>query len=258
MPGAYDALSARLFEDVGFSAIQGSSGAIAASLGYPDGEVLTRDQTVEVTRRMVNAVSVPVNADGEKGYGDTTQMAETVRAFIYAGAAGMNVEDSAPRVPGQRPALVPLAQHFEKLSAILAARQAIGSEFFLNARVDALMVLRDDPDAALREALTRGRAYAEAGADCIFFMNAHTREVISRLVQEIPAPVSVLAGPLTIPLAELEALGVARVSYGYAFALAAAGAMRRLAREILESGTVTALQDALSVQDLTRLMARQP
>src|SRR3990167_5719231 len=95
MPGAYDVLSALLFEQLGFQAIQGTSGGIAAVLGYPDGEVISRERTVEITGQIAAAVSVPVNADGERGYGDANQVGDTVRALIAVGSAGMNVEDGA-------------------------------------------------------------------------------------------------------------------------------------------------------------------
>ncbi len=254
MPGAYDALSARLFEHLGFEAIQGSSGAIAAGLGYQDGERITRAQMIEVTQRMVDAVSVPVNADGEKGYGEAEGTSKTVRGLVQAGCAGMNLEDSLPQVAGAPWRLVPLEAQLEKIEAFQATKRELGSEFFLNARVDALMVLQDDPQAALREAIRRAQAYGEAGGDCIFFTNAHTREVIGELAREVPAPISVLAGPTTPPVAILQELGVARVSYGTAFSSVAAGAMRRLSREILESGSITALQEGMPGSELTPLM----
>lgn|SRR2546426_916020 len=104
MPGAWDALTAILFERLGFQAIQGSSAAIAAVLGQPDGEVLTREQTGAATKEIAGAVSVPVNADGEAGYGGPDETAATVRAFVEARAAGMNLEDSIPSGPtGSRP-----------------------------------------------------------------------------------------------------------------------------------------------------------
>lgn len=254
MPGAYDALSARLFEELGFEAIQCTSGGIAAALGRPDGERVPREQTVEVSRRIADAVSVPVNADGERGYGDANEIGVTVRAFIQAGCAGMNLEDSGPHLAGQSWRLAPLASQLEKIQAIQATKRELGSEFFLNARVDVLMVMREDPQAALKEAILRGQAYAAAGADCVFFMAAVSRDTIRRLVKEVPAPVSVLAGPQTPPAAELQDLGVARVSYGYAFALVAATAIRRLAQEIKDSGTLSGLKDTMTVPEMNRLM----
>src|SRR5437867_1693745 len=115
MPGAGDPLSAILFESLGFQAIQGSSAAIAAVLGQPDGEVLTRDQTVAATRDIAAAASIPVNADGERGYGGPEETAATVQAFVDAGAAGMNLEDSIPSGPmAAGRSLAAISSHLEK------------------------------------------------------------------------------------------------------------------------------------------------
>lgn len=254
MPGAYDVLSAQLFEHLGFAAVQVTSGGLAAVLGYPDGEVIGRERAAEVTGRIAQAVSVPVNADGEKGYGDCRHVAETVRALVAAGSAGMNLEDSAPRRSREPLRLVDTREQLEKIAAALETRRSLGSEFFLNARVDALTVLGGDPRGALEEAVRRGNAYAEAGADCIFYMNAVESNTISRLVREVRAPVSILAGEETPGVPELQELGVARVSYGSAFCRAAVSAARRLALEIREHGTVTALRDAMSLVEMRALV----
>ncbi len=253
MPGAHDVLSALLFERMGFRAIQCSSSGIAAVLGYPDGEVLGRDRFAEITGQIVGAVGVPVNADGEGGYGDARRISETVRMLVEAGAAGMNLEDGVTEGRGLY-RLVDVPQHLEKIAAVNEAKRELKSEFFLNARVDALAMLTDDPTRALDDAVRRGNAYAEAGADCIFFLNAHTREVIGRLVREVRAPVSVLAGPQTVGVRELQELGVARVSYGSAFTRMAIGAVRRLALEIQQQGTLESLADALPANEFQSLV----
>jgi 2-methylisocitrate lyase-like PEP mutase family enzyme len=105
MAGAYDVLSALLFEQMGFKAIQGTSGGIAAVLGYPDGEVMSREQFIELSGQFAGAVSVPFNADGEKGYGDEEGVRETVRALIARGVAGMNLEDGAAMLMPKRAAI---------------------------------------------------------------------------------------------------------------------------------------------------------
>jgi len=257
MPGAYDVLSALLFEQMGFEAIQGTSGGIAAMLGYPDGEVVSRDLTVEVTGQIAQAVSLPVNADAERGYGDEHTIGETVRALVAAGVAGMNLEDGAGGKQGGGRGLVSMDEHLRKIAAVMETKRVLGSEFFLNARVDALMVMTDDPKKALDEAIRRGNAYAEAGGDCIFFMHAVSRETISRLVKEVKAPVSVLAGPQTPGVSELQDLGVARVSYGSAFMKAAVGATKRLAQEIRDRGTITVLKEAMPTPEIAALVARK-
>ncbi len=257
MPGAYDVLSALLFEQLGFHAIQGTSGGIAAVLGYPDGEVISRKRTVEITGQIAAAVSVPVNADGERGYGDAGEIGETVRALVAAGIAGMNLEDGAAAKKNEPRHLVDVAAQLEKIAAVISAKRTLKSDFFLNARVDSFLVLSDDPRRALDEGIRRGNLYAEVGADCIFFLHIEERETIARLVKEVKAPVSILAGIKAPSVRELQDLGVARVSYGAAFTRAAITAVKRLAVEIRDSGTITALKDAVSSQEMRTLVSRK-
>ena len=257
MPGAYDVLSALLFEQMGFKAIQGTSGGIAAALGYPDGEVMSRDLFIEITGQFAAAVSVPVNADGERGYGDENQIQETVQRLVAGGVAGMNLEDGAGRKPGGGRGLVDLSEQLRKIKAVMETKRDLGSEFFLNARVDAFHVMTDDPKKALDEAIERGNAYAEAGGDCIFYLFVHSSEIIGRLAKEVKAPISILAGPQAPSVSELQDLGVARVSYGSAFLKAAIGATRKLAQEILEKGTITALKEGMQTPEIAALVAKR-
>jgi 2-methylisocitrate lyase-like PEP mutase family enzyme len=257
MPGAYDVLSALLFEQMGFKAIQGTSGGIAAVLGYPDGEVMSRELFLSTTGKFAAAVSIPVNADAERGYGDENEIQDTVRSLIALGAAGMNLEDGASGKPGGARGLVPVSDQLRKLATVMKTKQALGSDFFLNARVDSFHVMTDEPKKALNEAILRGNAYAEAGSDCIFYMNAHSPEVIGTLAKEVKAPISILAGPPSPSVRELQDLGVARVSYGSAFLKAAIGATQRLAQEILEKGTVTALKDAMQTPQISALVTKK-
>lgn len=257
MPGAYDLLSALLFEQMGFKAIQGTSGGIAAALGYPDGEVMSRDLFIEITGKFAAAVTVPVNADGERGYGDESEIKETVRRLIAVGAAGMNLEDGAGAKPGGARGLVELSEQLRKIKAVMETKRALGSEFFLNARVDAFHLMTDDPKKALDEAIERGNAYAAAGGDCIFYLFVHSSEIIGRLAKEVKAPISILAGPQAPSVSELQDLGVARVSYGSAFLKAAIGGTRKLAKEILEKGTITALKEAMQTPEITALIAKR-
>jgi 2-methylisocitrate lyase-like PEP mutase family enzyme len=257
MPGAYDVLSALLFEQMGFKAIQGTSGGIAAALGYPDGEAISRELFVELSGKFAAAVSVPFNADGERGYGDENGVKETVRALVAAGVAGMNLEDGAGGKRGGARELVELSEQLRKINAVTEAKRALGSEFFLNARVDAFMVMAEDQKKALDEAIRRGNAYAEAGGDCIFYLSVHSREIIGRLAREVKAPISILAGPQSPSVNELQDLGLARVSYGSAFLKAAIGGTRKLAREILENGTVTSLKEGMQTPEINALVTKK-
>jgi 2-methylisocitrate lyase-like PEP mutase family enzyme len=254
MPGAYDVLSALLFEQMGFKAIQGTSGGIAAVFGYPDGEVMSREQFVEISGQLAGSVSVPLNADGEKGYGDEEGVRETVRALVARGVAGMNLEDGAAKGRG---GLVELSQQLSKIKAVMEIKRELGSEFFLNARVDSFHAITDDPKKALDEGIRRGNAYAEAGGDCIFYLNLHSAEIIREVVNEVKAPVSILAGPQSPNVKELQDLGLARVSYGSGFLKAAISGARRLAQEIQSHGTVNLLKDGMQTPEITALLSRK-
>lgn len=254
MPGAYDVLSALMFQQLGFQAIQCTSGGIAAALGYPDGEVMSRDLFIQLTASFATAVSLPVNADGEKGYGDAAGIKDTVRALVGAGVAGMNLEDSIAKGGS---GLVDLGQQVQKIKAVMDAKRDLGSEFFLNARVDAFHVILDDPKKALDEAIRRGNAYAEAGGDCIFYLNLHAAETIGTVAKEVKAPVSILAGPQSPSVRQLQDLGVARVSYGSGFMKAAITGAKKLAQEILEKGTCSLLKDGVQTPEINALVRKR-
>jgi 2-methylisocitrate lyase-like PEP mutase family enzyme len=253
MPGAYDVLSALLFERMGFKAIQGTSGGIAAVLGYPDGEVMSREQFIEISGQLANTVTVPFNADGERGYGDAEGVRETVRALIARGVAGMNLEDGAAKGRG---GLVEVAEQLRKINAVMETKRELGSEFFLNARVDSFHVMPDDPKRALEEAIRRGNAYAEAGGDCIFYLNLHSAEIIRTVVKEVKAPVSILAGPQSPGVKELQDIGLARVSYGSGFLKAAISGARRLAQEIQTQGTASSLKEGMQTPEIHSLLTK--
>jgi len=235
MPGAYDVLSARLFEAMGFPAIQGTSGGVQAVYGLLDEELLGLERTAAVYSEMAAAVAVPVNADGEKGYGGPEAMDTTVQAFVAAGCAGMNLEDSDYHAHGAPMTLLSLDAQLAKIRAVMAAKRELGSEFFLNARVDVFGTVPSHADG-MAEAIRRGNAYADAGADCIFIFRPGDATTIGTLVREIHAPLSVLAMEDTPTIPELEALGVKRVSYGTAFTRYAITAVQRLAAELQGAG----------------------
>ncbi|MCH7810437.1 MAG: isocitrate lyase/phosphoenolpyruvate mutase family protein [Chloroflexi bacterium] len=250
MPGAFNVLSALLFQQLGFKAVQGSSSAIANASGRPDRSI-GRERTVALMSEIAGAVDVPVNADGEDGFGGPDEVRETVRMFVAGGVVGMNMEDGVPR---DGLSLLPLEQQLEKIAAFMDARRELGSEFLLNARTDAFLAMRDDPPAALAEAVRRGQAYAEAGAECVFTWGITDSETIRTFAKEVPAPVSVIAGPRSPSVPELQELGVARVSFGSMFLYAAVGGVKRLAEELLGPGTMTSLESGLSRDEMRALI----
>lgn len=250
MPGAFNVLSALLYQQLGFQAIQGSSAGFANAMGYADLGI-SREQTVAVTKLCADAVRIPVNADGEDGYGNPDDVRETVRQFAAAGAAGMNMEDGDRASPGK---LLDMSFQLEKIAAFMDERKKLGSEFLLNARCDAFAVERNDRPAALAEGVKRGQAWAEAGADSVFFFGVPEREYIQTLVKEVPAPVSILLAPGMPSARECEEMGVARVSYGSMFLRVAVGAVKRAALEVKEQGTHELMSEAISGTELREIL----
>lgn len=250
MPGAFNVLSALLYQHLGFGAIQGSSAGFANAMGYADLGI-SRDATASVTKLCADAVRVPVNADGEDGYGGPDEVRETVRQFVAAGAAGMNMEDGDRANHGK---LLDMGFQLDKIAAFMDERKKLGSEFLLNARCDALITERNDRPAALKEAVKRGQAWAGAGADCVFFLGVPEREFIQTLVKEIPAPVSILAWPGIPNARELEEMGVARVSYGSTFLRVAMEAVKRAALEVKEEKTHELMAEAVQSNELRAIL----
>lgn len=242
LPNAWDAASAKIFEAAGFSAIATTSAGIARALGYPDGERLSRDEMLAAVKRITDAISVPVTADMEMGYGDSPEeVAETAGAVIvYARAVGMNLEDASSRKPG---ALVDASFQVEKIKAIREVAASTGVPLVLNARTDVFLRGVGEPATRLDEAIRRANAYRKAGADCLFVPGVTDRETIGRLVRGIQGPINILAVAGSPPIAELQKLGVARVSVGSGPMIATLGLIRRIANELLQSGTYSSFTE---------------
>lgn len=252
LPNAWDAASARLFAERGFRAIATTSGGVAWALGYADGEAAPLEEILAAVRRIVRVVDVPVTVDFETGYGAApADVAESIRAVIAAGAAGVNLEDSTP---GHGP----LRSAGDAAARIRAARdtaKVAGIPLVINARVDNWLHAPGDHAAPLADATTRTRAYLAAGADCVYPIGLSDRETIKALVEALDAPVNVMAGAGTPPLAELARLGVARVSTATWFAALALGTVDRAARAVLTSGGFDALATDFNYMDAQHLFA---
>ena len=252
LPNAWDAATARLFEAEGFPAIATTSAGVAAALGYPDGGVVPSREMIEAVARIVRAVKVPVTADIEHAYAATPDaVAEVVLRVIAAGAVGINLEDYVPGADD----LEPLPLQVGKITTIIKAATKAGVRVVINARTDVFLRALGAPDARLDVAVERGKAYLAAGADCVFVPGVVDRETIAELVSGIGGPVNVLAVDGTPPIAELETLGVARVSLGSGPMRAALAVVRDVARELMARGTYGAFTGhAMQFDEVNELM----
>jgi 2-methylisocitrate lyase-like PEP mutase family enzyme len=240
MPDAYDPLSARLIESVGFKAVQCSGYSFALAAGCPSEAAFGLERNLAMTKAVVEAVDVPVMADGEDGFGDPSVVAVTVRAFIRVGVAGINIEDQVLGEPAPK-RVVDRSLMVEKTRAARQAAQQEGlPDLVVNGRTDALAVASNRGEG-LEEAVARANLYLEAGADLAFVTGVVTLSEVKTLVDRIHGPVSIAAGlPNNInsmSVAELKACGVARVSLPV---IAVFSAIRAISR------TLVALRDSES------------
>lgn len=255
LPNVWDVASARMVEESGFGAVATTSAGIAFSLGYPDGQKISRREMLDAVARIARAVKVPVTADVEAGYGSSPEdVRRTAVAVIEAGAVGMNLED-APGQDGNQ--LADLSAQVEKIHAVRDAAASHGVPLVLNARTDVYLLQVGEASSRYDETVRRLSAYRDAGADCVFAPGVRDAAIISRLVTDLRCPLNILAGPGSPSVAELRALGVARVSLGSGPMRAALGALRRIAEEVKVSGTYDSLADAPSHAEMNQLLQRK-
>lgn len=246
-----DAATARVVVEAGFPAIATSSAGVAWALGYPDGEIVPREEMQMMVRRIAASVDVPVTADMEAGFGVAPEdVAETVRVTAEAGAVGLNIEDSDP-TKGGHPLFDP-ALAAERIGAARAAADAVGVPMVINARTDGFYGGGDGNSFATT--IARANAYREAGADCIFVPFVRDAETIGALVGEIDGPVNILVGAPSPPIPQLRELGVARVSIGGLLSLATATLARNIANELKGPGTYGFAKDVILHPEMNKLM----
>lgn len=256
LPNAWDVASARILEELGYPAIATTSAGIAFSLGYPDGQRVSREQMLEVVARIAHAVRVPVTADMESGYGTTVKdISETAKALIVAGAIGMNLED----VTGDdESSQVELTLQQEKIRAIREVSSSAGVPLVVNARTDIYLMPIGPAETRFDRTVERLRDYRQAGADCLFAPGVQDRETIAKLVRAVEAPLNILVSPVCPPIRELEKMGVARASTGSGAMRATLGLLRRIGKELMEAGTYSFLQEgAVPFAEVNQILARK-
>jgi methylisocitrate lyase len=264
MPGAYDATSARIIEKSGFKAVTiGGYPASASLLGKPDLSLLTLPEMVNHTRNIVEAVNIPVFADGNTGHGGVLNVIRTVREFEKAGAAGVFIEDQVfPKRCGHMEGkqVIEVEEMVAKIKAAVDARQ--DPDFVIMARTDALAVYGID------EAIERANKYREAGADLIFVEAPTTKEQMYRITHEIDAPnlaIQIEGGKTPIlTVKELEEIGYSVVVYPISALYAAAWAVKKVMEELMTKGTTAGFMDRMihfhdfnELMDLTNLRKKE-
>ena len=238
LANVWDVVSAQVVAATpGVRALATASHSIASTFGYEDGENIPLDLHLSMVERIVAAVDVPVTMDFEAGYGDA---GTTARRAIEAGVVGGNLEDQ----------MKPLDDAVAAVEAVLTAGRDAGIDFVLNARTDAMLRLPADADRGerLEEAIRRGRAFLEAGAPVVFVPGVVGRMEITALVDALgPRRLSVISVPgASLPVRELQELGVARVSTGPFTQRVALTALQDATAELLAGGVLPAGTRALN------------
>jgi 2-methylisocitrate lyase-like PEP mutase family enzyme len=251
IPNPWDVGTAVALAKLGFAAVATTSAGLSFSKGLPDSlTALPVDDVLSNITEIVEAVSVPVNADFQAGYAaDPDELARNVTRCVATGVAGLSIEDATDD------AQHPLFELPEATARIRAARTAInasGADVILTGRAECFLYGHPDP---LAEAIRRLQAYADAGADVLFAPGIRTREDIATLISAVrPVPVNVLMSTDTgLTTADLAQLGVRRISVGSALSRVAWGAFLGAAREMLGEGSFQSLGGATSFEELNRL-----
>jgi 2-methylisocitrate lyase-like PEP mutase family enzyme len=248
LANAWDAASARIFAEAGFPAIGTTSAGVAWSLGFADKERLPVDLLLAAVNRMAAVIAVPLSVDIERGYGhEPGEVAAVVRQLIAAGAVGVNIEDGTD----------PPDVLCRKIEALRSLASETGVRLFINARTD--LYLRGDLRGAERcaEATRRLTRYAEAGADGAFAPGLADLAEIAQIASAVPRPLNIYAGAGVPAVSALAAAGVARISVGCGPMQATLGLTRRIAEELLQSGTYTLFTDgAIPSGEMNKLFRR--
>lgn len=245
IPNPWDIGSARYLQHLGFKALATTSLGYAYAAGYADGDVplgLMLDHIAEI----VETSDVPVNADFEGGYAhDPEGVAESVTLCVGTGVAGLSIEDSTG---DKETPLYPFDQALARIKAARAAIDKTGEDVMLTARTEGFIRGRPDMDETVR----RLKAFAEAGADCLYAPGIKTREEIKTVVDSVaPKPVNILIGwPTNLTVQDVGALGARRISVGGSLARSAWGGFMRAARQIAEGGSFGGFCDAAPAADL--------
>jgi len=251
LPNAWDAATARLFEDEGFKAVATTSAGMMVSLGYEDGEYISKDEFISAIARIAEAVTVPLSVDLVSRFGDNEkQVVNMVKEVADKGVIGINIED----FEHASKKLLSVEKQVNKIKAIKKS----GIDIFVNTRTDALRFAAGTEESKFKEALARGEAYKNAGADCIYPMGLVDKEKIASYVDKIDFPINVMLRKGIPSINDLEELKVARLSFGPSAIYATMGLLKKASRQILNDRRFEILlEDAISYEELNTLAKKR-
>jgi 2-methylisocitrate lyase-like PEP mutase family enzyme len=253
LPNIWDPLGAMLLENLEYPAIATASASISYSNGLNDGENLSFSELLIQLKKITNCVSVPVTADIENGYADSdNQLAENIKLLLDAGIVGINIEDTDHKLNE----LVSIEEHCHKIQLIKKTADKIGIPLFINARTDVYVHSKKfaSEQIVYEEALKRGKAYHQAGADCFYPITLTKEEEIKKLVDQLDLPINILTNPGIPDLKTLSKIGVARVSLGPSFLKIAIRAMKELAIQLKNYEGLTSITGNEITSDYLKML----
>jgi 2-methylisocitrate lyase-like PEP mutase family enzyme len=252
LPNIWDPIGARILAAKGYPAIATASAAVSASLGYQDGEKINRSTLMDLLGRIARSVDVPVTADIETGYGESLSELElTGQQVIESGVVGVNIEDSLEKGGGLRP----VEEQCQRISTLRQIADRRGVHLVINARVDTFVSPSlTNIERAMEEAVIRARAYAAAGADCIYPIGPGDEATVRMLRERIESPINILGSPTAAPLTVLREIGINRVSFGpYVFR----SCLRKfvdIAEDLRSNGNYASLSNLMSGAEVAKYL----
>ncbi len=262
VPDAFDPLSARLIEMAGFKAVQCSGLSISISSCCEKESEITFEDNLSMTKKIVDAVNIPVMADGEDGFGGSEDVYATVQKFMQAGVSGINIEDQILSGPDEG-GVIDLELMSDKIKSARQAATDYGDRHFIvNARTDVMNTITDRPEA-VGAAIERANRLLDSGANMAFITYVNTVEELGKLSAAVRGPLSISAGvPYTSPeytIRDCRELGISRVSLPTALIFSAIGGMQKTLMELWDKDDLTDLMDQdvfCSHDDLLQILSR--
>lgn len=254
LPNAWDVVSAKIYEKLGFISIGTTSAGISSVLGYPDGQVMSLEDNLSIVKRIVANTNLPVSADIEAGYSTNTKGAvNAAKRAMDIGAVGINLEDSTGN---EETPFFEITEVVDRIRAIRSLADSQGIHLVINLRTDVYMLGQENHIEKFKHTVKRANIYKEAGADCIFVpdIGDFNELIISELVKEIDSPLNIIAGPNIPPVKKLEEIGVARLSFGPRPMRAMLAILSNMKKELLEKGTYNIMNsDAITYEEINNL-----